>query len=940
MQRKYLRFTLSLWLLFQLLALSLFLPDLAYADDCTRDPLNAADCMRTPGFRPAIAIIVSVGATLATILVNVLTPTRSVTDGESGKEAEELVTYVLHLNKDVFELEAGARDTLQLQGWKVTSGKGYAPAGEMAIQVTAINAPVDMIITPSSGQGSLACTLTAPLTFSQDQAMLLCTGSAGGKSVQQTVTIKLLPALELTLTTPEGNTRLEPEKGGLWASAFVTPKTPLPSFAPDVENLNISFKVEGANADWVEIAQVTYQAQQQWAYLIARPPVPGAHLSPGNPVLVAEYRKGTITLTARLTLQLQIEYALRVEPFNGAQPHITYSRQSAEWQAPALLVYFVDPNGGDASVDPDFTYGFPDPPVVIEPAALTVTSFETYAPHKYLVHFEVNQNLELYFGEDLTLHDGVIKITVTAIDEDQQRRIAETAYTVRPDAIPLLYFWKDVPKNRLEREHEYSGFTLKPNELLADGQHEAGIGAFLVRSDLADDFEQAYDRPLALRRPPQVTLKGINSRYYLLTAEEKQETLHRYAARLRAKEVVWYKPSQEQQLEQQLDVNMTLSLDTQRYPNYRQVGREQQSITVKPLEIYLKLWVLPGSRIGTSDAGAFLYVPVKKKPLAGKELTLDIVSEGATLTADQPVKLTDELGLARWTLTYQGLTWNTYAQASFTVRCGLLQPDGGYKGTWVRINVGRNVQQLLADLQDQRNSPRLRLENPDFRPGSGFLATVGDYCFPDFLSGPVVNISNFFTGKHGDYVCYQLRDRIYDWMYKRRFALEAFDERLLSSMNGIEIGKFSMWLLGPINHNFAGIFLSNQHASPTDDPRFTDPWWWQDWSSPGQRTPEGLSTSASEQVLQASTLMSTGMLFTLVCLLIGSFAGPAAVATLTPRLIPFFARLSLTNAVRGVYLNDPSLESGQYNAAPDGIRKGREALLKNDIPPVTPEVRW
>ena len=936
MKTKNRQLMVGLWLICQLLALSLLLPASAYADDCLTDPLNAADCMRTPGFRPAISIIVSVGGTLATILVNLLTPTESVVEGESGEEVEDPVTYVLHLNKDLFELEAGKSDTLQLQGWKVTQGKGYGPAEDMAIQVTAINAPADLLVTPSSGQGSLACTLTAPLTFTQDQATLLCTGSAGGKSVQQTVTIKLLPALELTLTTPEGKTNLEPEKEGLWASACVTPESPIPSFDPDVENLKISFKVEGPNADWVEIVQIEYHDQWQWVYLIAKAPTPEAKLDRGNPVLVAEYHGETITLIERLTLELQIEYELRVKPFDSQPPDITYSRGNAEWQAPALLVYFVNPNGGDAPIDPGCEYGFPDPPVVIEPAALTLQSFEEHAPHQYLIHFEVDQNLEQHFGEDLTLQDGVVKIIVEAIDEDQERHRAETAYTVRPEAIPMLYFWKDSPNIRLEGEREYSGLRLKPDEVLADGRDEVGIGAFLVRSDLTDDFERAYDHPLDLRQPPQTALKGISSRYYLLEAEEGQDDSHRYAGRLKAKEVVLYESP-----EHRLEAQVTLSLNAQRYPNYQQVGQAMQKIAVLPLEIYLKLWVLPGSQVGTSNAGAFLYVPAKKSPLIGTELTLDILSSGATLTADQPVKPTDGLGLARWTLTYSGLTWKTYAQASFTVRCGLPNPDGGYKGTQVRIDIQHNVQQLLGDLQDQRNSATLHLENPDFRTGSGFLATVGDYCFPDFLSGPVVNISNFFTGKHGDYVCSELRDRINVWMRNRRFAIGDFDEKMLTSMNGIEIGQYSMWLLGPINHNFAGIFLSNQNVSPTYDPRFTDPWWWQDWSSPARRTPEGLSTKASELTLQASTFMSTGVLFTLVCLLIGWVAGPVAVATLTPKLIPFFAGLSITNMARGVYINDLTLsDDGKYSAAPDGIRKGRGVLLNKDIPPVEPKVSW
>jgi hypothetical protein len=47
-------------------------PITALADDCTRDPLNAADCMRTPGFRPTISVGISLAGALATVLVNIL----------------------------------------------------------------------------------------------------------------------------------------------------------------------------------------------------------------------------------------------------------------------------------------------------------------------------------------------------------------------------------------------------------------------------------------------------------------------------------------------------------------------------------------------------------------------------------------------------------------------------------------------------------------------------------------------------------------------------------------------------------------------------------------------------------------------------------------------------------------------------------------------------
>jgi hypothetical protein len=60
------------WIACLVIAFSLLIPHPVYADDCLSDPLNAADCMRTPLFRPAIAVIMSVGSALVTILVNIL----------------------------------------------------------------------------------------------------------------------------------------------------------------------------------------------------------------------------------------------------------------------------------------------------------------------------------------------------------------------------------------------------------------------------------------------------------------------------------------------------------------------------------------------------------------------------------------------------------------------------------------------------------------------------------------------------------------------------------------------------------------------------------------------------------------------------------------------------------------------------------------------------
>jgi len=67
---RHLRYLLiaSLFVLFA----SIWLPSTAYADDCTRDPLNAADCMRTGGFRQGITTILGVAATTGVILTNTI----------------------------------------------------------------------------------------------------------------------------------------------------------------------------------------------------------------------------------------------------------------------------------------------------------------------------------------------------------------------------------------------------------------------------------------------------------------------------------------------------------------------------------------------------------------------------------------------------------------------------------------------------------------------------------------------------------------------------------------------------------------------------------------------------------------------------------------------------------------------------------------------------
>jgi hypothetical protein len=59
----------------------------AFADDCLRDPLNAADCVRTPGARQVITTGIGVAGTAGVVIQNVING--ETTETEEGEEEEE-----------------------------------------------------------------------------------------------------------------------------------------------------------------------------------------------------------------------------------------------------------------------------------------------------------------------------------------------------------------------------------------------------------------------------------------------------------------------------------------------------------------------------------------------------------------------------------------------------------------------------------------------------------------------------------------------------------------------------------------------------------------------------------------------------------------------------------------------------------------------------------
>jgi hypothetical protein len=78
----------------QVTAFFLLFPNPAYADDCLRDPLNAADCMRTTGARQVGSVVISLAGTLAATLVSIVSSaTSAVTTAAATTAATATTIY-------------------------------------------------------------------------------------------------------------------------------------------------------------------------------------------------------------------------------------------------------------------------------------------------------------------------------------------------------------------------------------------------------------------------------------------------------------------------------------------------------------------------------------------------------------------------------------------------------------------------------------------------------------------------------------------------------------------------------------------------------------------------------------------------------------------------------------------------------------------------------
>lgn len=160
-------------------------PPAARADDCLADPLNAADCMRTPGYRQTITIIFSGLPALAAILPNLVggAPGRKAppqTGPSTSDQPQETPTvhYVVQVSSQSVTVTPERGAELAIKAWKSVDGRPWAPAPE--VQIALSFSPPDPLVrvAPAQGSGEMRATISADALAAAGMRTLTIVGVA------------------------------------------------------------------------------------------------------------------------------------------------------------------------------------------------------------------------------------------------------------------------------------------------------------------------------------------------------------------------------------------------------------------------------------------------------------------------------------------------------------------------------------------------------------------------------------------------------------------------------------------------------------------------------------------------------------------------------------------------------------------------------------------
>jgi hypothetical protein len=620
------------------------------------------------------------------------------------------------------------------------------------------------------------------------------------------------------------------------------------------------------NTPYLQVTPLNGQGQMQfWLTLVDIPPVPQIQLQ----INAQASRGGT---SANLVITFKTEFRALVEGKTMAQ--VRFDETKKAWGFPDVLAGFWFGTPG-TPVQPGFKYGFPEPPFIAKPDVLQLEKSYT-APDglTYGFQFKLKSGLDLenYFGEDLySRYGGQIKLTMLAKDENGDTHQAHIIYQLTPQIKLSAHGIGESYYPPSGHTHPNGDLELAPFEFVADSQDGTEFVAYFYRTDRPQPGGSPFKTRVNLGNITQANLKGSFTNDFDFEQDtDLEEGLFQF--KVKSKQALLLT---EKRTGQPLNLQVDCALG-ENAPKTYELLSPQVSLPLKPQYPYIKLWVTPGKKPGTSQAVAYTFLGAnKERAFSGLPLRLKVESNGpASLNCDNTSAVnSDESGLVHWTLTYKDLTWSNYDSACWQVKCGIPDSTGAVnEAVQTTIDINKNVNGLLEAIFKGRRSKELDLENPvtDSSDFNWFYTTLLEKAWPDFLTGPMINIVVWISEKLDstrrrmaflldEYTCHSLSERIYRFAQARRFGGNGIvDPDDLACMNGIEIQQYKMYFLGPMTHHFMGIYLSGSGLD--DDPRFIDPWWRQDWSSPDYCRPQGLITKSGERLRGAGTVSSVALL--------------------------------------------------------------------------------
>jgi len=177
------------------LAVALLLPMTVYADDCLTDPLNAADCMRTPGYRQTMVFVFSALPTISAILPNLIQrpPSAPPDTSSPDKQPDEppLTRYAVQVSDQVLSVSPNQSVGLSIKAWKSVDGGPWVPASEVGLAISLSPELPGLSVSPRAGVGEMRCTVAAAAEATSGQVIMTIQGTAPEVQSSAQVTIEV-----------------------------------------------------------------------------------------------------------------------------------------------------------------------------------------------------------------------------------------------------------------------------------------------------------------------------------------------------------------------------------------------------------------------------------------------------------------------------------------------------------------------------------------------------------------------------------------------------------------------------------------------------------------------------------------------------------------------------------------------------------------------------